>query len=118
MPFVLCGSFQLHPDLPSCCRRLAAQIPPSRARPSQECKTTRYLVEPADRPGARAACANQMEPSMYDHIGLHVGNLDASIRFYAALLAPLGYVLGPKDDSYAGIGPKDAPGLWLYPNQG
>ena len=30
---------------------------------------------------------------MYDHIGLHVGNLDASVRFYTAALAPLGYVL-------------------------
>ena len=28
---------------------------------------------------------------MYDHIGLKVGNLDASVRFYTAALAPLGY---------------------------
>jgi len=27
---------------------------------------------------------------MYDHIGLKVGNLDASVRFYTAALAPLG----------------------------
>lgn len=27
---------------------------------------------------------------MYDHIGLHVSDLDASIRFYEAALAPLG----------------------------
>jgi catechol 2,3-dioxygenase-like lactoylglutathione lyase family enzyme len=59
-----------------------------------------------------------METSMYDHIGLHVADLDASIRFYTAVLAPLGHVLGPKDDSYAGLGPKDAPALWLYPDKG
>ena len=26
---------------------------------------------------------------MYDHIGLKVGDLDASVRFYTAALAPL-----------------------------
>ena len=26
---------------------------------------------------------------MYDHIGLKVGSLDASVRFYTAALAPL-----------------------------
>ena len=34
---------------------------------------------------------------MYDHIGLKVGNLDASVRFYAAALAPLGHILCCKD---------------------
>ena len=43
---------------------------------------------------------------MYDHIGLKVGNLDASVRFYAAALAPLGYVLCSRDDSGAGRGPR------------
>ena len=51
---------------------------------------------------------------MYDHIGLRVENLDASVRFYTAALAPLGYVLCSRDDSGAGFGPKDAPALWLY----
>ena len=50
---------------------------------------------------------------MYDHIGLRVGNLDASVRFYTAALAPLGFVLCSRDDSGAGFGPKDAPALWL-----
>ena len=51
---------------------------------------------------------------MYDHIGLHVKDLSASVRFYGAALAALGHVPGPRDDGYAGIGPPGAPGLWLY----
>jgi catechol 2,3-dioxygenase-like lactoylglutathione lyase family enzyme len=51
---------------------------------------------------------------MFDHIGLKVKDLDAAVRFYVAALEPLGHVLGPIDKTYAGIGPKDAPGIWLY----
>jgi catechol 2,3-dioxygenase-like lactoylglutathione lyase family enzyme len=51
---------------------------------------------------------------MYDHIGLKVSDLDASVRFYTAALAPLGYGLCSRDESGAGFGPKDAPALWLY----
>ena len=48
---------------------------------------------------------------MFDHIGLHVRDIEASRRFYAAVLAPLGHVL---DSSGTGFGPKDTPALWLY----
>jgi catechol 2,3-dioxygenase-like lactoylglutathione lyase family enzyme len=59
-----------------------------------------------------------LEISMYDHIGLKVSDLDASVRFYTAALAPLGYGLCSRDDSGAGFGPKDAPALWLYLDKG
>ena len=55
---------------------------------------------------------------MYDHIGIKVGNLDASVRFYTAALAPLGYVLCSRDESGAGFGPKGEPALWLLSAQG
>jgi catechol 2,3-dioxygenase-like lactoylglutathione lyase family enzyme len=54
------------------------------------------------------------EAALYDHIGLQVADLDASVRFYAATLGSLGHVLGSHDDTYAGLGPQDAPALWLY----
>jgi predicted lactoylglutathione lyase len=53
---------------------------------------------------------------MYDHIGLHVKDLGASVRFYEQALAPLGHVLCSHDDASAGLGPAGAPALWLYAN--
>jgi catechol 2,3-dioxygenase-like lactoylglutathione lyase family enzyme len=52
---------------------------------------------------------------MYDHIGLKVTDIEASVRFYRAALAPLGHELCSRDDSGAGLGPTGAPALWLYP---
>jgi catechol 2,3-dioxygenase-like lactoylglutathione lyase family enzyme len=51
---------------------------------------------------------------MLDHVGLSVKDIGASVRFYTAVLAPLGYVLCSRDETSAGFGPKDAPALWLY----
>lgn len=51
---------------------------------------------------------------MYDHIGFKVKDLDAAVRFYSAALAPLGHVVATKENTYAGIGPKGEPALWLY----
>lgn len=55
---------------------------------------------------------------MYDHVGIRVSNLEASVRFYTAALAPLGYVLCTKDASGAGFGPKGVPALWLHLQEG
>jgi catechol 2,3-dioxygenase-like lactoylglutathione lyase family enzyme len=55
---------------------------------------------------------------MYDHLGLHVKDLKASIRFYEAVLGALGHVLCSQDATGAGLGPKGEPGLWLYADGG
>jgi catechol 2,3-dioxygenase-like lactoylglutathione lyase family enzyme len=52
---------------------------------------------------------------MYDHIGLKTKDIDASVRFYGAALAPLGCELCSHDESGAGFGPPGEPALWLYP---
>lgn len=51
---------------------------------------------------------------MYDHIGLHVADIAASVQFYAAALAPLGHVVCSEAQTVAGIGPAGAPALWLH----
>ena len=51
---------------------------------------------------------------MYDHIGLKVKDVAASVRFWKAALAPLGHEVASADDQGAGLGPKGAPSLWLY----
>jgi catechol 2,3-dioxygenase-like lactoylglutathione lyase family enzyme len=51
---------------------------------------------------------------MFDHIGLKTKDIDASVVFYAAALAPLGCELCSRDETGAGFGPPGAPGLWLY----
>src|SRR5262249_51341369 len=58
------------------------------------------------------------EVLMYDHIGLRVKNLGASVRFYQAALAPLGHVPGTRDESSASFGPPGAPALYIYSDGG
>ncbi len=51
---------------------------------------------------------------MYDHIGLKVKDIDTSVRFYEATLAPLGHELCSRDEASAGFGSAGEPALWLY----
>jgi catechol 2,3-dioxygenase-like lactoylglutathione lyase family enzyme len=51
---------------------------------------------------------------MFDHIGLKVKDLDASVRFYTAALGPLGYEVTSQDETVAGLGDKGGSSLWLY----
>lgn len=51
---------------------------------------------------------------MFDHIGIRVRDLDAAVRLYSAMLAPLGHVAGSADATYAGFGPQGKPALWLH----
>jgi catechol 2,3-dioxygenase-like lactoylglutathione lyase family enzyme len=55
---------------------------------------------------------------MYDHIGLKVKDLDASVRFYSAALAGLGHELCSRDATGASFGPAKAPALWLSATKG
>lgn len=48
---------------------------------------------------------------MYDHVGLRIAKLAASVRFYRAVLTPLGHVA---DASGTGFGPAGRPMLWLH----
>ena len=50
---------------------------------------------------------------MYDHIGLRVADLSASVAFYRSALEPLGHELTCQGDAMAGFGSADATGLWL-----
>jgi catechol 2,3-dioxygenase-like lactoylglutathione lyase family enzyme len=55
---------------------------------------------------------------MYDHIGLKVNDIDASVRFYTAVLATLGHVLCSRYEAGASFGPPGEPALWLHPAKG
>jgi len=51
---------------------------------------------------------------MYDHVGLKVKDLEESIKFYTAALAPLGYAPGSSDAASAGFSAEDGSSFWLY----
>jgi catechol 2,3-dioxygenase-like lactoylglutathione lyase family enzyme len=50
---------------------------------------------------------------MYDHIGLKVRDVAASVRFYQAAVAALGHELCSGDESSASFGPRGEPALYL-----
>ncbi len=51
---------------------------------------------------------------MYDHVGLTVNDVAASVRFYQSALAGLGYELVSRNESGAGFGPNGQAAFWLY----
>ena len=55
---------------------------------------------------------------MFDHIGLRVKDLAKSARFYEAALAPLGHVIGSRDETSVSIGPPGRASLFLYQADG
>src|SRR5258708_10540460 len=63
---------------------------------------------------ATGALRKAKEVLMFDHIGLKVKDLDASVRFYTAALGPLGYEATSQDESSAAFGAKGTYTLWLY----
>jgi catechol 2,3-dioxygenase-like lactoylglutathione lyase family enzyme len=62
----------------------------------------------------RCAHREVKEVVMFDHIGVKVKDLDASVRFYTAALGPLGYEVTSQDESTAAFGAKGSYSLWLY----
>jgi catechol 2,3-dioxygenase-like lactoylglutathione lyase family enzyme len=50
---------------------------------------------------------------MIDHIGIQVSDLERSIAFYTRALAPLGYELVMRWQSYAGFGVAGKPDFWI-----
>jgi catechol 2,3-dioxygenase-like lactoylglutathione lyase family enzyme len=55
---------------------------------------------------------------MFDHIGLRVSDLKASVTLYSQLLDALGFELVANGADYAGFGPPGAAGFWLYERHG
>ena len=51
---------------------------------------------------------------MFNHIGVKVKDLDASVRFYRAALGPLGYEARAQDETSGAFGAKGSYSLWLY----
>jgi catechol 2,3-dioxygenase-like lactoylglutathione lyase family enzyme len=51
--------------------------------------------------------------AMIDHIGIRVSNLERSIAFYTKALAPLGFELVMKWESFAGFGVGGKAEFWI-----
>lgn len=51
---------------------------------------------------------------MFNHIGLKVKDIDASVHFYTASLTPLGYEITSQDETVAAFTHADGSSLWLY----
>src|SRR5260221_2018516 len=50
---------------------------------------------------------------MIDHLGIRVSDLERSIAFYTKALAPLGYTMIMKFESFAGFGVAPKPDFWI-----
>jgi catechol 2,3-dioxygenase-like lactoylglutathione lyase family enzyme len=50
---------------------------------------------------------------MIDHIGIRVSDLDRSLAFYTKALAPLGYTMIRKWETFAGFGIAPKPDFWI-----
>lgn len=54
---------------------------------------------------------------MFDHVGLGVGNIEASREFLLRALQPLGVQLAMDGPNSVGLGVAGKPSLWLYATQ-
>jgi catechol 2,3-dioxygenase-like lactoylglutathione lyase family enzyme len=63
---------------------------------------------------ARVASREAKEVGMFNHIGLKVKDIDASVHFYTASLTPLGYEITSQDETVAAFRHADGSSLWLY----
>src|SRR4029077_3157360 len=63
---------------------------------------------------ARVASPEAKEVGMFNHIGLKVKDIDASVHFYTASLTPLGYEITSQDETVAAFTHADGSSLWLY----
>src|SRR5439155_15910820 len=97
-----CRTSSVRSTAPPGCRRARSSGPPGAIARSSKFGSPRLLQDEPQQGGC-----------MYDHIGLKVKDLDASVRFYEAALKPVGYVVCSRDASSAGLGPPGEPALWL-----
>jgi catechol 2,3-dioxygenase-like lactoylglutathione lyase family enzyme len=51
--------------------------------------------------------------AMIDHLGIRVSDLERSIAFYSKALAPLGYTMIMKWETFAGFGIAPKPDFWI-----